>query len=152
MYMKAAEVLRILRISRNTLSEYVKRGWIRVTKLPNGRYIYNDEDVWKLAAKTKDERKTVIYARVSTPKQKPDLENQVKFLENWAMNAGYKVDLVIKDIGSGVDLYNRKGLQKLLDLVAKYQVRYVIVAYKDRLTRIGFDFLKHVSSSQLRTV
>ena len=35
--MKAKEVLRLLRISRQTLTKYVKDGLIEVETLPNGR-------------------------------------------------------------------------------------------------------------------
>ena len=37
--MKTKEVLQLLRISRATLTKYVKNGLIKVTVLPNGRYI-----------------------------------------------------------------------------------------------------------------
>lgn len=41
--MKAKEVLQLLRISRPTLTKYVKEGRIRVTVLPNSLYDYNEE-------------------------------------------------------------------------------------------------------------
>ena len=41
--MKAKEVLRLLRISRQTLTKYVKDGLIEVETLPNGRYEYNEK-------------------------------------------------------------------------------------------------------------
>jgi predicted site-specific integrase-resolvase len=44
--MKAAEVLKLARISRRHLSRLVNRGQIRVTIQPNGRYDYNREDVY----------------------------------------------------------------------------------------------------------
>ena len=40
--MKAKEILNKYNISRNTLSNWVKRGWIEVRKMPSGRYIYID--------------------------------------------------------------------------------------------------------------
>lgn len=42
-YMKAKEVMKKYDITRNTLSNWVKRGWIKVEKMPSGRYIYNDK-------------------------------------------------------------------------------------------------------------
>jgi len=43
-------------------------------QMPNGYYDYNDEDIYKLL--NRDVKgKTVIYATVSTPKQKKDLGN-----------------------------------------------------------------------------
>ena len=46
--MKSKEVLKILKVSRVTLSKYVKAGKIKVKKLPNGYYSYDEEDVYKL--------------------------------------------------------------------------------------------------------
>ncbi|MEQ6360108.1 recombinase family protein, partial [Thermoanaerobacter thermohydrosulfuricus] len=88
--MKAKEVLELLKISRPTLTKYVKEGKIRVTVMPNGFYDYNEEDVYKIFMKGV-ERKTYIYARVSTQKQKKDLENQIELLKQFCFNNGYKI-------------------------------------------------------------
>ena len=66
--MFAKDVLRILQVSRPTLTKYVKTGIIRVHVMPNGHYDYNEADVYKFLNKDV-KRKTYIYARVSTPKQ-----------------------------------------------------------------------------------
>jgi predicted site-specific integrase-resolvase len=76
--MKAKEVLKILRIHRVTLSNYVKHKKIKVKNLPNGTYDYDDNDVYALLGQT-NKRGSVIYARVSTAKQKKDLEKQMVF-------------------------------------------------------------------------
>ena len=72
--MKAKDVLSLLRITRPTLTKYVKHGVIKVKTLPNGRYEYDEESVYNFLNKDVS-RKTYIYARVSTAKQKKDLEN-----------------------------------------------------------------------------
>ena len=77
--MKASEVLRLLRISRPTLTKYVKDGLIKTVTLPNKRYEYDAESIYSFLNKDVP-RKTCLYARVSTDKQKPDLENQVQLL------------------------------------------------------------------------
>ncbi len=41
--MKASEVLEKYKITRRTLSNWVKKGLIKVEKTPSGRYIYIDE-------------------------------------------------------------------------------------------------------------
>jgi predicted site-specific integrase-resolvase len=38
--MKAKEVMTKYKITRNTLCNWVKRGWIKVEVLPSGRYVY----------------------------------------------------------------------------------------------------------------
>ena len=86
--MFARDVLRILGITRQTLTKYVKTGTIRVTVLPNKRYDYNEEDVYKFLNRDV-KRKTLIYARVSTAKQKSDLENQISLLKQFCFSNGY---------------------------------------------------------------
>ena len=44
MEMKAKEVIEKYRITRNTLSNWVKRGQIKVKLTPSGRYIYLIDD------------------------------------------------------------------------------------------------------------
>ena len=46
--MTAAEVLRVLQITRPTLTKYVKEGKIKVTVKGNGRYDYDSESVYKM--------------------------------------------------------------------------------------------------------
>ena len=72
--MKSNKVLKLLNITRTTLSSYVKKGRLKATMQPNGYYNYDEESVYKILNKD-IERKNVIYARVSTSKQKSDLEN-----------------------------------------------------------------------------
>lgn len=99
--MKAAEVLSLLNICRQTLYRYKKAGIIKVRKLRNGFYDYNDYDVYRLL-NTGGERKTYLYARISTPKQKPDLKNQIELLKGWAMQNGYPVHGIFTDVASGI--------------------------------------------------
>ena len=75
--MKTNKVLKILQITRPTLTKYVKVGKIRVITKPNGFYDYNEDDVYSLAGYS-TRRLTVAYSRVSTNKQKKYLENQEK--------------------------------------------------------------------------
>jgi predicted site-specific integrase-resolvase len=74
--MKAKEVLKILKICRQTLTNYVKSGKIKVTRIGNGYYDYNESSVYAFLNVIPD-RVNIIYARVSTNKQKVDLSNQV---------------------------------------------------------------------------
>ncbi|KHO63191.1 resolvase [Thermoanaerobacter sp. YS13] len=141
--MKAKEVLELLRISRPTLTKYVKEGKIRVTVMPNGLYDYNEEDVYKIFMKGV-ERKTYIYARVSTPKQKKDLENQIKLLKQFCFSNGYKIHGVFSDIASGISFEKRNEFFKMLDDILAGKVERVVIAYKDRLSRVGFELFKHL--------
>ncbi len=141
--MKAKDVLRLLRISRQTLHRYAENGTIRYIKLPSGYYNYNEEDVYKILNKD-IERKNYIYARVSTPKQKKDLEDQIELLKTWSFNAGIRLNGIYSDISSGISFDKRKDFFILLDEVLDHKVERVIVAYKDRLSRVGFELVSHL--------
>jgi len=143
--MKAKETLQILGIARGTLCRYVKEGIISAAVLPNKRYDYCDNDIEKLLNKG-IERKTVMYARVSTTKQKKDLENQVNMLRNYCFTSGVKIHQVFKDIASGISFTKRKEFFVLLDEIVQGKIKTVVVAYRDRLSRIGFDLFTNLFS------
>ena len=46
-------------------------------------------------------------------------------------------------MGSGINL-NRRGLRKIIDLAIAGKVNKVVVAYKDRLTRFGYDLIEDI--------
>ena len=49
--MFAKDVLRILKVSRPTLTKHVKTVTIRIHVMPNAHYDYNEEDVYKFLNK-----------------------------------------------------------------------------------------------------
>lgn len=142
--MKSAKVLKILHITRQTLVQYVKRKEIRVILLPNGTYDYNDDDVYRKAGLA-SERMNVVYARVSTAKQKADLENQVEVLVNFCNKNGVKVNKTYKDVASGMN-FDRKQFKVLLNEILDFKVGKLYITYKDRLSRISFDMFKRLFS------
>ena len=141
--MKAKEVLQILRVTRPTLTKYVKEGLIKVNVKANGQYDYDSDSVYKLLNKD-IERKTYVYARVSTAKQKKDLENQVNLLKTFCFQNGYVLNGVYQDIASGISLEKRKEFFDLLDEVLAGKVKRVVITYKDRLSRVGFDLFSYL--------
>ncbi len=136
--MKANEVLKLLRITRPTLTKYVKEGLVKVEKLPNGRYEYDSESVYSFLNKDM-KRKTYIYARVSASKQKPDLNNQIELLKQFCFTNGYTISGIYSDIASGISFEKRNDFFKMLDDIIDNKVERVVITYKDRLSRIGFD-------------
>jgi predicted site-specific integrase-resolvase len=141
--MKVKEVLKLINVRRETLSRLVRQGRIRTAETPSGRYEYNEEDVLKYAGKKRENLK-VIYARVSTQKQKPDLENQVARLESFCAASGHKIDRVFQDVAGGINFDKRKSFSDLLDLVLDYKIQTVFITCKDRLSRAGFGFFRHL--------
>ena len=139
--MKAKEVLKILRCSRASLTKYLKQGKIKARLLSNGYYDYDSESVYQFLNKD-IKRKTVIYGRVSTNKQKKDLENQIELLKNFCFQNGYILSGIYSDIANGITFENRKDLFNLLEEIFDNKVERVVITYKDRLSRVGFDFFK----------
>lgn len=139
--MKAKEVLKLLRCSRPSLTKYLKQGKLKAKLLDNGYYDYEEKSVYDFLNKDIN-RKTVIYARVSTKKQKNDLKNQIELLKNFCFQNGYTINEVYSDIASGITFENRIDLFKLIDEIINNKIEKIIITYKDRLSRIGFDFFK----------
>lgn len=140
--MKSSKVLKILNISRQTLVKYVKNGDIRVVMQTNKQYDYNEEDVYRKAGLSEN-RVNVVYARVSTTKQKRDLENQAETLINYCNANGVKVDKVYKDIASGMN-FDRKQFRSMLEDVLNYRISSIYITYKDRFSRISFDMFERL--------
>ena len=141
--MKANEALSILRVTRPTLARYVKEGKIKATELPTGRYDYDEESIYKFLNKNV-QRKTVLYCRVSTAKQKKDLMNQEELLKQFCFSNGLTINAIYKDIASGIDFENRKDFFAMLDEIIAGKIDTVVITYKDRLSRIGFNLFTHL--------
>jgi excisionase family DNA binding protein len=129
------ELSKLFGVTTQTLQEWEKEGKIRATRTQGGhrRYIHSVPIVPSPSGVSK---KCYIYARVSSAKQKPDLQRQVDVLQE-----AYPTFEVIKDVGSGIN-FRRRGLITLLDQVLGGNVSHVVVAHRDRLTRFGFDMFK----------
>ena len=142
--MNSKEVLKLLKITRQTLTKYVKTGKISTKRNTNGFYDYLDSDVYALMNKNV-ERINIIYCRVSTSKQKKDLENQIDFISNYTKKNGIIVGDVYSEIGSGMS-FERKYFQILLFKILEYKVDKIFISNKDRLCRLSFDLLKSLFS------
>ncbi len=147
--MKPKEVMEVLRISRSTLRRLRKEGKIKWIMLPNRRYEYDEESIYKYLLESMGkppQRKTVIYARVSTQKQKQDLINQIEFAKNFCIAKGWRIDGIYKDIASALNFDARKDFQALLNEVLSYRIEKIVITYRDRLTRVGFNFFENLFS------
>lgn len=140
--MEYKEVERLLCCHRSTIYRYARDKKIRTEKINDYHLIYNDDDVYRLAGICPD-RKAVIYARVSTSKQKKDLENQIESIRQYANANGYIIDNVYKDIASGLS-FDRGEFQQLVKDVINHSIKIVFISNKDRLSRISFTMWKEL--------
>ena len=141
--MKANEVLKILGITRPTLTKYVKTGLIKVNVLPTGRYNYDDNSVFSfIGQKTKKRGESVIsYARVSTQSQSKQLIEQNQRIYESCISRGLDLEKQYSDIKSGMNS-DRKEFQEVCQRIIKGEISLLIIENRDRLTRFGFDLLE----------
>lgn len=138
-----SEAARILGVTTTTLRNRDKKGLLKPDELTKGkarRYrVESLRNINRNIIFTKDDLKTIAYARVSSHDQKQDLNRQVQLLELYCTKHGYKYE-VIQDIGSGMNYY-KKGLTRLIDLILDNQVQRLILTHKDRLLRFGAELV-----------
>lgn len=136
------EVSEITGLAQSTLRLMHRKGELVPAKIsPGGTRYYSDEQVKEyMGVKTVSKRIVIGYARVSSKKQQDDLDRQIENLKTYMYAKGYSFEM-ITDIGSGIN-YSKKGLTKLLNRIHKGEVSKVVILYKDRLVRFGFELLE----------
>lgn len=149
-YVSSAKVRAVYDIAPETLRRWALVGSInaRAIQNPGGRrtWMYDLESIGNQLesknAKSADvqepdkQKTTVIYCRVSSKKQSADLQRQQALLES-----AYPDSELITDVGSGIN-YNKPGLTKLVELVCREQVGRIVVTFRDRLLRFGFELFE----------
>ena len=143
--MEYKDVHKLTRLHRNTIYKYAKQGKIRTTKINDKHLIYNDDDDYAIAG-ISPIRDIVIYARVSTSKQKKDLENQIKTLKLFANSNGFVVNKIYKDIASGMS-FDRQNFKDMLFDVIEHKIKTVLISNKDRFSRVSFNMWKELFKS-----
>jgi putative resolvase len=135
-------------ISAQTIKNWALRGSIDFKWIQNDTrktWLYDPESIGRYidskqvdTNSTEKPEKTVIYCRVSSKKQESDLDRQVLLL-----TSAYPDYEVIKDIGSGLN-FKRPGFSRMVEQICRGEVSRVVVTYKDRLMRFGYEFFKQI--------
>jgi len=136
---------KIVGVTPQTLRNWDKDGKLKPHHTTESGYRYYSEEQLNQVLNIKQKNKKVIgYCRVSSPKQKDDLERQIENVKIYLLAQGKPFE-IISDVGSGINC-KRKGLLELLDRINKNEVEKVVVLYKDRLSRFGFELIEYVAS------
>lgn len=90
------------------------------------------------------------YCSVSSHKQKDDLERQIDNVKTYMIAKGYQLE-IITDIGSGI-ISNKKGLNQLIDKVINSEVEKIVILYKERLIRFGYELIKNLCDKYGTTI
>lgn len=121
-------------VSKQTLRNWARLGKIGHKQTAGGHFRYllqkpDDAECHKYG---------IVYARVSSSKQKSDLGRQIDYLRT-----RFPDHVVVSDVGSGVN-FSRPGLCAILEQCMRGLVSEVVVTYRDRLARIGTELVEFI--------
>ena len=137
-YVSAKEAKKYFQISGQTLKVWKDSNKILTKQFSQKKILY---DIDSVNNNITNNRKNVIYARVSCSNQKQSLDNQIELIKSYMISNGIKVDDIYSEIASGLN-ENRKELSRLIHDIDNEQINKVYILFKDRLTRFGFNYLK----------
>lgn len=132
-------------VNPQTLRNWAVRGKVTYQTIDHDKrktWLYDINSVGKLL-ESKNGLPTpvlprVLYARVSSKKQQADLERQIEILSK-----RYPDTEIISDIGSGLN-DQRRGFRRLVERVCRGEISEIVVTYKDRLLRFGYELFEQV--------
>ena len=148
-YIGGKEASEILGVHQRTLYNWETNGLIETIRTPGNKRLYNvnkfienkkctDTICTNLDDLDKKEKLNICYVRVSSNNQKDDLMRQ-----KTQMQQLYPSYIIIEEIGSGLNL-NKKGIKKIIKLAIAGKINELVVAYRDRLTRFGFELIEEL--------
>lgn len=157
-FYRVHEVADFLGVTTKTIRTYDKEGKLKTCRTEGNHRVIAREDFIEFLEKkgliiddTIQQKRDIIYARVSSHEQKKqgELDRQALFLIEHVKNL--QQPLILKEVGSGLN-DKRVQLQKLLSMVCNNEVRTVYVTSQDRLTRFGFSYLETMFSAHHVTI
>lgn len=133
-------------VTPQILRNWDKKGKLKPAHVSQGgtRYYFEEQrnQFLGIVGRKKPKRITLGYRRVSSNKQKNDLERQIENVKTYMIARGYQFDM-IRDIGSGIN-YNKKGLNQLIDRITNGEIEKVVILYKDRFIRFGYELIENL--------
>lgn len=146
-YYSIHEFSKLISRTPQTLRNWDKSGKLKPNHTGASGYRYYSHEQLREVLQIKDDIKDKIvigYCRVSSNKQKDDLERQINNMKLYleTRNESYEI---ISDVGSGIN-YSKKGLRELIKKITAGQVKKVVVLYKDRLLRFGYELVEYIAN------
>ena len=137
---------KIIGVTSQTLRNWEQSGKLIPHHRSDSNYrYYSEAQLQQILGEQKDKKKlTIGYCRVSSHKQKDDLDRQVENMRMYLLAQGHPYE-IITDIGSGIN-YKKPGLQDIIKRICNYDVDKVVVLYKDRLVRFGFELIEYIAN------
>ena len=147
--LSSKEVANLCGVTIHTVCMWRKEGRLPFMKINDRVILHKIEDVEKLLNKkifseeNAKKRKNIIYARVSTSKQKDDLKKQIQILNDFCNSNGIIIDEIFAEIASGIN-EDREEFNKIIDLVINKEIDKIYITFEDRLTRFGFKYFENL--------
>lgn len=142
---KIGEAAEAFGVSHSALRSWANEGKIKTIRTPGGQRLFDISTIngFEVAkAQPQEDREVVLYSRVSSSKQRDDLQRQQQYLKDHLPDELSRFKLQeVHDVGSGLN-FKRPGLLRVLGLVKEGMVSTVVVASRDRLARFGFDLIE----------
>ena len=140
-FLKRNDASKALRIHYHTLEKLGKNDDIEVitignTKFYNIKKFLNNKGIVNIDPEPL--KKNICYCRVSSKKQKEDLDRQITY-----MKTQFPCHELIYDISSGLN-YNRRGLMKIINYATNGEINELVIVYKDRLVRFGYELIEYL--------
>jgi len=144
-YYSIHEFSKLIGVTPQTLRNWSANGKLKPSHTStNGYRYYSQNQLNELLGIPDISRKVIGYCRVSSAKQKDDLERQVENMEKYLLSLDCEYE-IISDIGSGIN-YTKKGLKTLVKKIESKEVSKIVVFYKDRLMRFGFELVEYIAN------
>ena len=127
-----------------TLQRWEREGILipKSRTLTNRRlYTYTQLDTFLGYRKISVPTRIIVYCRVSSRGQKPDLKNQRRVLEDFCIARGIANLEWFEEVGGGLN-FKRQKFTAIMEAIENGEVKSLIIAHKDRLTRFGFDWFE----------
>ena len=139
-YLSVKKTRQILGVTTVTLRNWNKTNKIRAIRTPSGVRLYNKQDIQDIInlRESTCKKQKIVYCRVSSTKQKDDLDRQIYFFKQQ-----YPNHTLVTDVGSGIN-WKRKGFTSILELAMQGQLSEVVVAHRDRLCRFAFELVQWI--------
>ncbi|HEV3426785.1 MAG TPA: IS607 family transposase [Paraburkholderia sp.] len=143
--LSVTEAAKRLGVTSKTLQRWDREGKLTPdSRSATNRRLYSESQIARFAGLVSKQEATrvVVYCRVSSVAQKRDLANQRQILEEFVAAKGFAEAEFIEEIGGGLN-FKRKKFLAVMDDISNRQIRTLVLAHRDRLTRFGYEWFEH---------
>jgi predicted site-specific integrase-resolvase len=144
-YIPIRDLCEITGIQYRSAKLFAEKAHIKTFTTPSGQTRYCKQDILayindhsNMQKEPEKSKHNIVYCRVSSKKQEPDLQRQIELAKSEF--PGYEI---VSDIASGIN-WKRKGLHSILELAMLGNIQELVVLHRDRLSRHGFELFEQI--------